>query len=183
MIEKTMDESFYGKQPQPESAASTHPNEEIAAELYAPGADAEFSRADRQTFEARKEDHLRTIGRTADERLKHDREFATWSGKTGLEPHITRRIYNAAVDADLAELRGVSIDDADQQQAAEATRDEIFTTYGAEDGARWIELTNEWVKKNHPKLGEVLRRRGIGSRKDIVIPLVEHVRRMHLGLV
>jgi hypothetical protein len=154
----------------------------MAAELYAPGADAEFSRADRQTFGARREEQLRSGLFTSDALLTSNREFAAWAGKTGMEPHQTRRWYDADVDARLAELREEPFHEADHQRMAEATRDAIFATYGAEDGARWIEATNAWVKKNHPKLAELLQRRGIGSRKDIVVPLVEHVRAITLGL-
>jgi hypothetical protein len=174
-------EKLYGADDTETATKSTHPNEEAAAVMYAPDPRREFSRGDEQTFTARREEQLRA-GVTPDELLKYDRDFADWAGKTGLEPHITRRFYNAAVDADLAELRGVAVDEAENQRTAEATRDEIYATYGAEDGARWLERTNEWVKKNHPKLHALLGRRGIGSRKDIVIPLLEHVRRIHLGL-
>jgi hypothetical protein len=155
------------------------PNAAIAAVLYQPDAYAAFPSGLREAFKARTDDHAVVLGRTSAEQLRYDRAFADAARSSGFNDDLAGRIYNAAIDADLADLHEEPVNEAQVRQDAEDTRRAVFDVYGQDAGERWLKVADDYVTR-HPKLAAILARRGIGSRKDIVIPILEHARRRYI---
>jgi hypothetical protein len=93
---------------------------------------------------------------------------------------------DAVIDGHINNLMAAAqvTEDADDRETARRsqawaieTRSKLSATYGDEAEAL-LERAQRFARA-HPKLAEVLGRRGLGSRPDIVLSLVEHVRNVN----
>jgi len=135
----------------------------------------------RQMLEATDDTQARVLGRTADERLAYGQNFAAL-GKAGLPDQILRDLLTADLDADQADVRGLPEQDAATiQSLAEELRGDLVDVYGVEGAEKWLALTSKFVSST-PALKAILGRRGNSARKHLVLPILEHVRRQHLGM-
>jgi hypothetical protein len=126
----------------------------------------------------RKEDEANVLALSDDQRRQRQGARHQLARDTGLELHILRPIFGADIDNDLAEQRGRPEDQALYHTWQSETLAEIRATYG-DEADRWVRLTQEWVAQ-HPALAKMLGRRGLGSRREIVLPILERVRERHL---
>jgi hypothetical protein len=124
---------------------------------------------------------LRT-GLNTDGRKQLDQTFRTIQQETGLPEEEVNRILDGHINGLLGEARVT--DDTEEAAAARRieadtieTRSRLATLYDT-DAEDLLERTQRFIRL-HPKLAQVLQRRGLGSRPDIVLPLVEHVRNIN----
>lgn len=118
------------------------------------------------------------LGLTREQREARQQEFTADIRALRLDPYVLgNRLYGLAVAADLADHRGDDEDDARYQADAEAARRQVRETYG--DQAEALMASAQKFVSENKRLHALLGRRGIGSRPEVVIPLVEHVRRIN----
>lgn len=94
---------------------------------------------------------------------------------------LARTIVDGAISNIVGQARVVDDEEAaeieiDKRTAAHNTevRKELADRYGAEQGESLLKRANKFVTAR-PTLAKRLRERGLGSRPDIVLALVEHV--------
>lgn len=131
----------------------------------------------RHVFTNRANDLADELAETKAERDVRHKEFIAMARAAGFTQHgLLERLYNAEIDADLADARGNEYDDSAAHQSGAKVRAQLRATYGDKEAETLIAAAQKFVEQ-HPKLHQALGRRGIGSRQDIVIPIIEHVRR------
>lgn len=133
----------------------------------------------RPTFQHRDSDLAEVVGLDRAVREEAQQAFLGLINQAGLDPYVVApRLYNLLADAALAEVRGSdAIDDAQIQQWEEDTRQQLRSTYG-EEFEGLLERAAKYINQ-FPDLAELMEVRGIGSRPEIVIPIVELVRRIN----
>jgi hypothetical protein len=163
-------DAIYGPAAQQPNKAATAPG---AAGLYPVDVAME------STYAGRADDHRTVLGRSEAERIAHNEAFTEdIVRKPGFDPYgLGKVLHDYDLSAQIADARGEpDIDDAQLAAWSEETRQKL---HGAYDGgpalvddllARAQKFTSA-----HPKLHELLGRRGIGSRPDVVLAIVEHV--------
>lgn len=136
----------------------------------------------RPAFEQREADLSNVLGLTTEQRAAEQKEFTQTIRASGLDGNVIgKRIYDLSVDARIAQLRGADDEDAlasRLQRHSEETRQQLAGVYGREEAEKLLARAQKFVKQ-HPKLHAQLGVGGIGSRPDVVIPIVEHVRRIN----
>ena len=99
--------------------------------------------------------------------------------RVGLDPYVAAPLIEPLVQVGVEDRRGVEEpDEATIQAWEEASRRSLREEYGLERGDRVFQATRDHVAQTAPRLHDVLGRRGLGSRPDIVLPLCEHVRKL-----
>lgn len=104
-------------------------------------------------------------------------------GKIGLPDSVVAQIAEGHIDALLAATRVKTDAEAEadetvhlqQIQANNAElREQFARKYGARDGEKLLERTQRFVR-SHPKLADLLKENGLGSRIEIVEAVAAHV--------
>jgi hypothetical protein len=168
-------------------------DEEIAEKLYEPAPRVRVAKD--APLEQRMYGHSALLG-VIDSKAKdlwneagadtaaRQQERDLWLGlanATNLPEGVLMRIAEGSINNRLAKSRVVEDEDAaevalDRQIVAwnKETRDQLSQTYGAEQGEQLLKRAARFVAK-HPKLAERMRERGLGSRPDIVLGIIEHI--------
>jgi hypothetical protein len=140
-------------------------------------------RAIETVLQPREAELANELGLSTVERAKEKAESTDMLRKSGLDPYgVGAKIIDLSIDARLAQLR--SGGDVDEEELNSRilrnnadTRQELAGTFGREEAERLIALADKWVR-TQPKLHALLGTNGMGSRPDVVIPIVEHIRRI-----
>jgi hypothetical protein len=113
--------------------------------------------------------------------------FAAIEKETGLPDVFVGTLASATMDAILASTH--IPDDADADDVAlikqiedgnRESRERLATLYGKAEAADLTARTHRFVKSN-PKLARIFKDYNLGSRPDVVMPLVDFVRRTGWG--
>lgn len=121
------------------------------------------------------------LGLTSAQRKARTDEYVSLVRETGIDPHtLAPVIYNAHVEAQVAAARGAG--DVDVQALNENTRRAVREAYGGERAEKLLDEVRTFVRQ-HPRLQSILQARGIGSRPEIVMGLIDHVRRLKSGAI
>jgi hypothetical protein len=176
--QRQMAEQAWGK----EEADRLFSQEDVANAIYKQPAEVQLDSVDvamKTAYASRADDHLMVLGRTDADRVARDQAFTEdIVRKPGFEPYgLGKMLYEHAVNADIADTRGEpDVEDAQLVAWNEEARRALVSRF---DGgpARVEDLLARSKKftEAHPKLHELLGRRGIGSRADIVLAIVEHI--------
>jgi hypothetical protein len=136
---------------------------------------------EQQVFRHRSDDVSNVLGHTATQRAADQQAFTDMARKAGIElKPISKTLFDGLVDGELKQLRGEVDEDALDSQAvkdATETRQQLSSRYG-EEGEKLLARTNAWIKTTQPALHKILGTHGLGSRPDVVLELVDHVRRL-----
>lgn len=180
MAEKTTSAILFGASAAPAAtpaAASTGDGRSTEAVLFSASAD----RALRDSYRQSRDELGDVLGLSSDELIDREATFTSNIRAAGLDASsYGKTMYEALATADVADQRGRELDTASVQRSVEATRRAIRDKYGREQGDKLIAQTQAFVKQ-HGWLAEALSRRDLGARKDLVLPLVEHVRQSSRG--
>lgn len=106
------------------------------------------------------------------------REFSAIARQAGLFPGVAKAIHNAWTSARLAPPMDEAEEDNQLREANTETRRALREKWGAEDAEDLLARAQKFVGQ-HPRLAEILSTGGIGSRKEIVLALTEHVRHVN----
>ena len=171
---------------------ATQPNDATARKLYdaptTPTAPAGTTPGERlypglvrQHVDRLTTDLWAETGTSEAERAREARFWDDVRTRTGLNDALVMSIAEGSIKNKRAATRVEDDPDGadialDKQIATWNTesREQLAVTYGPKDAEDLLARTNRFVKQ-HPKLAERLRERGLGSRPDIVRDLVAHV--------
>jgi hypothetical protein len=113
----------------------------------------------------------------------HRDTFHAIGRETGLPDVFLGTLATAIIDRLLASRRVSDDPEADDlafNKALEAntreSRERLMTAYGTKDAASLIDRAHRFVKAN-PKLAKLFKDHQLGSRPDIVLPLVDFIRK------
>lgn len=115
------------------------------------------------------------LGMTLEQQTAERREFSAIVRSAGLQPGVARRIHDAWTTARLAPTAAEDEDDKALLAANAESRRALRDQWGSKDAEDLLQRAQKFARQ-HPKLNAILSTGGIGSRKDIVQALVEHVR-------
>ena len=136
----------------------------------------------RPVFEASDASLAETLGLTTEQRATEQKEFTQAIQESDLDPYVVgQRIYTHLVKARVAEARGRGDEGKlarTIQEGNETIRRELRSTYGPKETDDLIARAQRFTKQ-FPKLHAILGTAAIGSRPDVVIPIIEHVRRVN----
>ena len=192
MPEKNAADMLYDKTPSPQpppahtrliglgpNPAATDPAaSDGLSKFYAP------ETALRDAFHEQRDTAADVLGLTQAQAQQREREFLQGViVGPGLDPHtVGKLLLELKTAADVADARGEEVDEAQVVQWGEAARRAVRQQYA---GHGWdiddlLSRTRKFVA-SHPALQALLLRHGIGSRKEVVEALVEHVRVNNIG--
>jgi hypothetical protein len=134
-------------------------------------------------FTAKHQELGDVLGFTKEQRTTLEKEFTQTIRASGLDPNtFGQKLYELTVDDSIADVHGRGGDAAalalDNQKHSEETRQQLRATYGEEEAEALLSRAAAFVK-TQPALAELLNRGSFGSRADLIIPIVEHVRRVN----
>ena len=164
--------------PRPGASDPHDPHAEMASKTHPTDTRSTRERQDDEFFETRKADETIKLALTDAQRAERHRGWHDLARATGLDAHILRPIIASSIDSDMAEHAGKVEDQELYDSWRSETLADLRATYGDQTD-KWLRLTQHWVEK-HPALAKMLGRRGLGSRREIVIPILERVREEHL---
>jgi hypothetical protein len=164
--------------PRSNSETSTHPNDGVAAVLYATTTPQTemypVEKALESTFRNHNDAVIQGLGLTETQRKEREDEHVALVRETGLDPYTAgKTLYEAMTRAELATARGETVPDA--QALAERARAALAETYGQADSEALYARVEKFTKA-HPKLKKLLSSRGIGLQVDVLTSIAEHVR-------
>jgi hypothetical protein len=134
-----------------------------------------------QPFNARESDEANVLGKSTAQREKERKEFIDMMRQSDLPVYeLGPKLWEHKVDSELAQIRG-GIDEEELSgrilRNNEEIRQELSGVYGREEAEKLLARADKWVR-TQPKLHALLGVNGMGSRPDVVIPIVEHIRRI-----
>lgn len=115
------------------------------------------------------------LGLTLEQQAAERHQFSETIRAAGLDLTVGRLIHNAWTSARLAPDTST---EEDLLAQTEATRRALREHWGAADAEDLLRRAQKFVKQ-HPGLSKTLGTGTLGSRRDIVEALVEHVRRVN----
>ena len=136
----------------------------------------------RAAIDGRSEELYTRAGMNSSAVQEQRNTFDAIEKETGLPDVYVASLANATMDAILASTRVSDDPDADDialiKQIEEGNRDSrerLATLYGKAEAASLGERAHRFVKSK-PKLAKIFKDHNLGSRPDIVMPLVDFIR-------
>ena len=134
-------------------------------------------------YQGREADLANALGMTAAQREAEQKAFSRDISRSGLDPYeLAPRVYGMSVDSRVAIARGTVADEATvevrERRHAERSRQEVARIYGPAEAEDLLGRLKRYVAQ-FPALENALLTEDIGSRPDVILPLVEHVRRIN----
>ena len=127
-------------------------------------------------FVNREADALKIVGMTKDEYQREAQEYAAVLRETGIKDvRLGRRLWDLKVDeAVRAARRQPELTEEERHAFAVEAREELRGLY-RDDTDALIARLNKFLEQ-YPKLKALMDVHGAGARRDVVGPLIEHVR-------